>query len=207
MGKQKIAILFFFIVFSVAGAAFALNDKSIQVKMKYGPECKIERSCNDMVYVDCGAAVDGPAYYLDKDLEIIGTSGGLCMQGCSGAPEEWTTCNSGQCDGIREIYTVKTNSSEEDILEFVEFVQLNYKNAFDVGPELDGIDFFANSQNEDMCESGFRIDLNHQKDLIINQYSIHNNCSEIVTKIVTHFQVQKKLPVAKQVEVTCEKRL
>ena len=99
MSKQKIAILFFFIVFSVAGAAFALNDKSVQVKMKFGPDCQIVHTCDDMAYVDCGAAVDGPAYYLDKDLEIIGTSGGLCEQGCSGAPEVWTICDGRQSDG------------------------------------------------------------------------------------------------------------
>ncbi len=45
-----------------------------------------------MIYVDCGAATDGPAYYLDHNFEIIGTSGGLCMQGCTGAPKEWENC-------------------------------------------------------------------------------------------------------------------
>ncbi|HNQ92559.1 MAG TPA: hypothetical protein PKI93_06470 [Alphaproteobacteria bacterium] len=84
----------------VVGAAFALNDDEIQVKAKYGSECHVVSRCGDMMYVDCGAAWDGPAYYLDKDLEVIGTSGGLCMGGnCSGAPKEWTECDGRQSDG------------------------------------------------------------------------------------------------------------
>jgi hypothetical protein len=99
MEKKNIALAFFIVALGIAGAAYALSGQSVQIKMKYGPECTITRTCDDMVYVDCGAAVDGPAYYLDKNLEIIGTSGGFCMAGCTGAPKEWTICEGRQTDG------------------------------------------------------------------------------------------------------------
>tara|TARA_R110001592_G_scaffold16881_1_gene71384 strand:+ start:59919 stop:60236 length:318 start_codon:yes stop_codon:yes gene_type:complete len=96
--KKKIVLAFLIMAFGIAGAAFAMKDQSVQVRMKYGSECTIVRTCDDMVYVDCGAAVDGPAYYLDENLEVIGTSGGLCMEGCTGAPKEWTICDGRQTD-------------------------------------------------------------------------------------------------------------
>lgn len=73
-------------------STYAGVSKTIKVKQLYGPACSVTESCGDMVYIDCGAAADGPAYYLDKNLEVIGTSGGLCMAGCSGAPKEWRIC-------------------------------------------------------------------------------------------------------------------
>lgn len=66
---------------------------SAKVKLKYGSRCSIEQTCDEMFYVDCGAAADGPAYYLDEYLSVIGTSGGLCMAGnCSGPPPQWKKC-------------------------------------------------------------------------------------------------------------------
>ena len=99
MEKKNIALAFFIMAVGIAGAAFALSDQSVQIKIKYGSDCTGVRTCDDMIYVDCGAAVDGPAYYLDKNLEIIGTAGGLCMAGCTGAPKEWTICDGRQTDG------------------------------------------------------------------------------------------------------------
>ena len=75
----------------IAGVAFSYSD--LKIKQKFGQECKITEKCDDMIYVDCNAAADGPAYYLDKNLNVIGESGGLCMRGkCSGAPKEWFDC-------------------------------------------------------------------------------------------------------------------
>lgn len=91
---SSIALVFF-------GVAYA--DEA-QVKIKYGSDCKIVRTCGDMMYVDCNAAADGPAYYLDGNLDVIGTSGGLCMGGhCSGAPKEWTECDGRQSDGPSDL--------------------------------------------------------------------------------------------------------
>ncbi len=118
------------------------------------------------------------------------------------------------CTEVREVHTVKENSSEEDIFEFAEFVKLHYKDEFEVSPELDGVDFFASSLSEDKCDRGFQIIMDNDKNiiidstsLIIGQSSSYKNCSEILRKVVTHFQSHKKLPAAKQVKVTCEKRL
>ncbi|MAH05937.1 MAG: hypothetical protein CL561_10300 [Alphaproteobacteria bacterium] len=80
------------LMFSVNNPVQADYLKSLKIKKAYGKACKITERCDDMVYVDCNAAADGPAYYLDKDLKIIGTSGGLCMMGCSAAPEAWQNC-------------------------------------------------------------------------------------------------------------------
>lgn len=92
---RKITYLFCSIlVLAVCGTVFGFNaTDEAAIKRKFGDNCKITDSCADMVYVDCNAAADGPAYFLDKNLETIGTSGGFCMSGqCSGAPAEWTEC-------------------------------------------------------------------------------------------------------------------
>jgi hypothetical protein len=96
---RVIGFIVIFLVFGSAGVSFALNNQMIQIKTKYGYGCSIVETCDDMVYIDCGAAVDGPAYYLDKNLEFIGPSGGLCMQGCTGSPKEWDICDGKQYDG------------------------------------------------------------------------------------------------------------
>jgi hypothetical protein len=42
--------------------------------------CTEQQRCNGIVLVDCGAAVDGPAYYYDEDtVEVIGRCGGFCF--------------------------------------------------------------------------------------------------------------------------------
>ena len=86
-----ISLSIFFAGIIITGVAFSYPD--LKIKQKFGQDCKITEKCGDMIYVDCNAAADGPAYYLDKNLNVIGESGGLCMRGkCSGAPKEWNTC-------------------------------------------------------------------------------------------------------------------
>ncbi len=95
---KKPLISFVLTVVIVAGVTVT-NYQAIQIKKKFGMGCEVVHTCDEMFYVDCGAAVDGPAYYLGKDLEVIGTSGGLCMQECTGAPEKWKICDGRQSDG------------------------------------------------------------------------------------------------------------
>ena len=63
------------------------------------PNCDLSRLCGNYAYVDCGSAMDGPAYYIDsKTLDIIAECGGACMnpdQPCNCPPKEWT-CNQTQ---------------------------------------------------------------------------------------------------------------
>ena len=89
---KKIVFVSLAVMLVAIGSAWAISDNAIMVKKKYGSECTITERCDDMIYIDCGAAVDGPAYYLDSALEVIGTSGGLCMRGCTGAPDVWKQC-------------------------------------------------------------------------------------------------------------------
>jgi hypothetical protein len=61
---------------------------------KYGNGCRLAGVCGELTAVDCGAAVDGPLYYVNNyDGEIVGKCGGYCMgQNCEGKcpPPEWT---------------------------------------------------------------------------------------------------------------------
>lgn len=100
MDKKNVVFIILFVVLGFSSLAFAVTSESVQIKVKYGANCEVMRKCDGMMYVDCGAAEDGPAYYLDKNLEVIGTSGGLCMGGnCTGAPKEWVECDGRQSDG------------------------------------------------------------------------------------------------------------
>lgn len=91
--RKRSAIIGVLALISVLGVGYVAVGSELQVKAKYGKDCKVTERCGTMMYVDCGAAVDGPAYYLNSSLEVIGTSGGLCMGGrCSGAPKEWMSC-------------------------------------------------------------------------------------------------------------------
>lgn len=43
-------------------------------------ECEEKARCAGMVYVDCQASTDGPAYYFDEDtVEVIARCGGYCF--------------------------------------------------------------------------------------------------------------------------------
>ena len=65
-----------------------------RVKEKFGERCKLERSCGDLLGVDCGAALDGPYYYAQRsDLKTVSTCGGACMGGrCTDCPPKAWTC-------------------------------------------------------------------------------------------------------------------
>lgn len=65
-----------------------------RVQDKFGERCKLERSCGELLGVDCGAAVDGPYYYVQKsDLKTVATCGGACMGGrCTDCPPKAWTC-------------------------------------------------------------------------------------------------------------------
>lgn len=69
------------------------------IRKKYS-SCGKPVFCNNLVKVDCGAAVDGPLYYLDaKSGEEISACGGTCwlasgpqLEVCETLcpPKEWT---------------------------------------------------------------------------------------------------------------------
>ncbi len=90
INKKSAVLTFVAALFALAGVVF--TSDMAQVKIKFGEECEISETCRDMMYVDCGAVEDGPAYYINDSLEVIGTSGGFCMTSCSGSPKEWTEC-------------------------------------------------------------------------------------------------------------------
>ena len=90
-GKKKLyAGILAFVIFS--GVAFAATNDTVQVKAKFGKECKVTDRCNGMMFVDCNAAADGPAYYVGPGLEVLEKSGGYCMRGNCKVPPAWLEC-------------------------------------------------------------------------------------------------------------------
>lgn len=85
--NKKVLILCLLIVSLIVGGyvfrskysqrEFNIN-KFIKEEYKY---CREEPVfCNNLVRVDCGAAVDGPLYYLNKETgEQVSICGGACM--------------------------------------------------------------------------------------------------------------------------------
>lgn len=64
-----------------------------RVKERFGEGCRPERSCGDMLGVDCNAAADGPYYYVaQSDLKVAATCGGACRRGCTDCPPKGWTC-------------------------------------------------------------------------------------------------------------------
>jgi hypothetical protein len=61
---------------------------------KYGNNCRIERTCGDMIGIDCQSNLDGPYYYIDGNSgNIISTCGGACMGGtCTNCPPTGWNC-------------------------------------------------------------------------------------------------------------------
>ncbi len=88
--KKLYAVILAFVVFS--GVALAATNDTVQVKAKFGKECKVTDRCDDIMFVDCGAAHDGPAYYVGPGLEVLEKSGGYCMMGNCKVPRAWLEC-------------------------------------------------------------------------------------------------------------------
>jgi hypothetical protein len=63
---------------------------------KLAKSCKLVRYCGKLGYVDCGSAVDGPAYYFERSSgRVLGYCGGYCMGGpCTNCSPAGWTCNS-----------------------------------------------------------------------------------------------------------------
>lgn len=66
----------------------AARDQAIA--KAYGDSCHLERTCGPIWGVDCGAAADGPYFYLrprvDR-IEALATCGGACMGNrCTNCP-------------------------------------------------------------------------------------------------------------------------
>lgn len=109
------------------------------------------------------------------------------------------------CTFWRRFHTVKEHSAEDDILELVDFFSLNHKHEFEIFPELDGIDFFARSLNEDTCQFGFKIDLDNKNNLIIKHISDEEDkCTEVIEKVVADFQHKRNLPKNLHIEEVCD---
>ncbi len=71
------------------------DDPALAAKItkQFGEHCKLERSCGDLLGVDCQSAVDGPYYYVNRrDLKTVATCGGACRRGCTDCPPKAWTC-------------------------------------------------------------------------------------------------------------------
>lgn len=73
--------------------AEASPELAEKIKRTFGDNCRYERACNELIGVDCNAAVDGPYYYVRRDsLAVVSTCGGACMRGCTDCPPPGWTC-------------------------------------------------------------------------------------------------------------------
>lgn len=57
--------------------------------------CELLGVCGELAIVDCGSAVDGPLYYVQRDdLSTVSTCGGACMSpdGCTNCPPAQWQC-------------------------------------------------------------------------------------------------------------------
>lgn len=52
-----------------------------------GADCRLDRSCNGLIGIDCNQAADGPYYYIaEQSKEVVATCGGALM--APGGPVE-----------------------------------------------------------------------------------------------------------------------
>jgi hypothetical protein len=63
-----------------------------KIKQRFGERCRHERSCGELLGIDCQSAVDGPYYYTQRDLTVVSTCGGACRLGCTDCPPKAWTC-------------------------------------------------------------------------------------------------------------------
>lgn len=86
--KKLIMILFVLTFLIISGCSKNINPK------KYGNNCRVERTCGNIVGIDCQSNLDGPYYYVDSDSgDIISTCGGACMGGqCTNCPPSGWDC-------------------------------------------------------------------------------------------------------------------
>lgn len=72
-------------------------ERDQAIRARFGPRCRLERTCGPLWGVDCEAAADGPYYYVRPTVDglvEITVCGGACMGGrCTNCPpknEGWT---------------------------------------------------------------------------------------------------------------------
>jgi hypothetical protein len=85
-------------LFLIVGCSLVDPAKE-EIQRKY-PRCEAPVRCGDLYYVDCGAAIDGPSYYVARDGSVKSSCGGSCwkprtpeqVQMCAHLcpPPEWT---------------------------------------------------------------------------------------------------------------------
>ncbi len=84
----------------------SLSPENIQKRFQ-GPNCKLEKQCGGLAYINCDSEMDGPAYYVKSDsLEVVMICGGACEKpesmrtdgkDCAQCPpKEWTCQGAGE---------------------------------------------------------------------------------------------------------------
>ncbi len=94
------------------------------------------------------------------------------------------------CGGM-ELFIVQRDSTPEEFLAFVDFVDNEY--AFDV-ENLGENHYRARSLEENTCIMGFEIVLNENNDLKIEQLISATECDADITDITKSFQAREGLP-------------
>ena len=64
-----------------------------RISRRFG-ECRLERTCGELIGVDCQSASDGPYFYVNaKTLKTVASCGGNCMTGpCPDCPPPQWDC-------------------------------------------------------------------------------------------------------------------
>lgn len=97
INKKFLIVIFLFFVVIFLIYMWQRPQVTIFNAKKYGLNCQFMGSCGNIAHIDCGAEVDGPLYYVDKNTgEIIGYCGGYCMvknsQYCQNCPPKQWDC-------------------------------------------------------------------------------------------------------------------
>jgi hypothetical protein len=105
MSKKLVIILSSLIILSIAAIVYLVIQLQIPKTVaiynanqeEFSPlsasYCKIERTCGDLIGLDCNSAADGGYYYIQKQTnKIVAKCGGYCDgRECTNCPpKEWT---------------------------------------------------------------------------------------------------------------------
>lgn len=90
-----IGILIIFAIIGYFLSSSMQKEKEGYLNLKQLPvNCSIQKTCGELVGIDCMSEVDGPYYYVEKSTgRIISSCGGICdtPNGCSNCPpKEWS---------------------------------------------------------------------------------------------------------------------
>lgn len=117
IGRRQHTIVGVLLTLTACGGATVgpLPDRTTEIGRTAGPSCSRPRYCGTIGYVDCGSAVDGPAYFFERRTgKVVSACGGVCMDDLNGhcatmcPPAGWTCGHGGIQAASDEAYRRQT---------------------------------------------------------------------------------------------------